>query len=80
MEQKKPRTFIIGVGMTRFYKPVKDNSRDYPTLAEQAARRALHDAGVSYTDIEQGFCGYVYGDSTCGQRSLYQVGISGIPI
>ena len=24
--------------------------------------------------------GYVYGDSTCGQRALYEVGMSGIPI
>ena len=24
--------------------------------------------------------GYVFGDSTCGQRSLYEVGMTGIPI
>ena len=24
--------------------------------------------------------GYVYGDSTCGQRALYQCGLTGIPI
>lgn len=24
--------------------------------------------------------GYVYGDSTCGQRAVYEVGMTGIPI
>lgn len=24
--------------------------------------------------------GYVYGESTCGQRALYEVGITGIPV
>ena len=24
--------------------------------------------------------GYVYGDSTCGQRAVYQLGLTGIPI
>ena len=30
--------------------------------------------------IQQAYVGYVYGDSTCGQRALYQVGMTGIPI
>lgn len=34
----------------------------------------------SYTAIQQAAVGYVYGDSTCGQRALYQVGVTGIPI
>jgi sterol carrier protein 2 len=25
-------------------------------------------------------CGYVYGDSTCGQRAVYQLGMTGVPI
>jgi len=33
-----------------------------------------------YEDIQQAFVGYVYGDSTCGQRALYQMGQTGIPI
>jgi sterol carrier protein 2 len=24
--------------------------------------------------------GYVYGDSTCGQRALYEIGVTGIPV
>ena len=30
--------------------------------------------------VQQAYVGYVYGDSTCGQRALYQVGMTGIPI
>jgi sterol carrier protein 2 len=37
-----------------------------------AARAALDDAGIAYDDVEQAYAGYVYGDSTCGQKALYQ--------
>ncbi len=30
--------------------------------------------------ILQAIIGYVYGDSTSGQRALYEVGITGIPV
>lgn len=30
--------------------------------------------------VEMAAIGYVYGDSTCGQRALYEVGMTGIPI
>ena len=41
---------------------------------------ALADAGVDYGQIEQGFVGYCSGDSTSGQRALYELGMTGIPI
>jgi sterol carrier protein 2 len=72
------RVFVVGVGMTNFVKPGGD--RDYPEFGKEAVERALADAGVPYSVIEQAAVGYVYGDSTCGQRALYQVGITGIPI
>ncbi|KAM3140336.1 sterol carrier protein 2 [Paramecium bursaria] len=74
------RVFVIGVGMTKFIKPGRDDNPDYPQLAAQATQRALRDAGVSFKQIEMAAIGYVYGDSTCGQRALYEVGMSGIPI
>jgi acetyl-CoA acetyltransferase len=49
-------------------------------MGSEATGLALADAGVSYDMIQQAYVGYVYGDSTCGQRALYQVGMSGIPI
>ena len=49
-------------------------------MGEKAARAALGDAGVDYADIQQAYAGFVYGDSTCGQATLYRVGHSGIPV
>jgi len=69
---------VAGVGMIPFAKPGK--SETYPVMASQATSLALSDAGVAYTDIQQAYVGYVYGDSTCGQRALYEVGMTGIPI
>jgi sterol carrier protein 2 len=72
------RVNVLGVGMIKFAKP--GESDDYHVMASQAARAALADAGVDYKEVEQAYAGYVYGDSTCGQRAVYEVGLSGIPI
>ena len=69
---------VIGVGMVKFAKPGK--SDPYHVMATQAAKVALADSGVQYTDIQQAYTGYVYGDSTCGQRSIYELGLTGIPV
>lgn len=69
---------VIGVGMVEFGKPGK--SDPYDVMATSAAQRALADAGVDYTEIQQAYAGYVFGDSTCGQKALYGVGLTGIPI
>jgi acetyl-CoA acetyltransferase len=70
--------FVTGVGMIPFAKP--GASAPYHEMAAQAVRAALDDAGLSYDEVEQAYAGYVYGDSTCGQKALYQVGLTGIPI
>jgi acetyl-CoA acetyltransferase len=49
-------------------------------MGEEAARKALDDSGIDYGLVEQAAIGYCYGDSTAGQRALYKVGLSGIPI
>ncbi|NEV79723.1 lipid-transfer protein [Rhodopseudomonas sp. BR0C11] len=69
---------VAGVGMIPFVKPGANGP--YPLMGAEAARLALRDAGLGYDAIQQAFVGYVYGDSTCGQRALYQVGMTGIPI
>ncbi|KAM8849724.1 sterol carrier protein 2 isoform 1-T1 [Spinachia spinachia] len=76
---KTNKVFVIGVGMTKFEKPGGDY--DYPDMAKEAGQKALADAGVPYSAIEQACVGYVYGDSTCGQRAIYHsLGLTGIPI
>ena len=73
------RTFVIGVGMTKFDKPGTKEG-DYPDWAKQAGELALADAGVAYGDVEQAYVGYCYGDSTAGQRAVYGLGLTGIPV
>lgn len=72
------RVYVAGVGMIPFVKP--GTNAPYPVMGAEATALALADAGVSYDMIQQAYVGYVYGDSTSGQRALYQVGMSGIPI
>nr|XP_048309275.1 sterol carrier protein 2 [Myodes glareolus] len=75
------RVFVVGVGMTKFIKPGSENSRDYPDMAKEAGLKALADAQIPYSAVEQACVGYVYGDSTCGQRAIYHsLGLTGIPI
>ena len=70
--------FVAGVGMIPFVKP--GAQAPYPQMGAQAARAALDDARLAYGDVQQAYVGYVYGDSTAGQRALYEVGMSGVPI
>src|SRR5271154_5912603 len=72
------RAYVAGVGMIPFVKP--GASEPYHVMGAEAAKRALSDAGLDYGLIQQAYVGYVYGDSTCGQRALYPVGLTGIPI
>jgi acetyl-CoA acetyltransferase len=72
------RVFVIGVGMTKFEKP-GSREWDYPDMGREAGEKALADAGIPYDTVEQAFIGYCYGDSTCGERALYELGLTGIP-
>uniref|UniRef100_A0A8D2M7T3 Sterol carrier protein 2 n=1 Tax=Zonotrichia albicollis TaxID=44394 RepID=A0A8D2M7T3_ZONAL len=70
------RVFVVGVGMTKVPAPVcarGDTAR--------AGAAALADAGIPYSAVKQACVGYVYGDSTSGQRAIYHgLGLTGIPI
>ena len=73
------KVYVVGVGMTKFEKPgAKD--WDYPAMAKEAGNKALVDAGISFDKVEQACVGYCYGDSTCGERAVYEIGMTGIPI
>ncbi|MFK0089646.1 lipid-transfer protein [Pseudomonas sp. NPDC090755] len=72
------KVFVAGVGMIPFKKP--GTSETYDVMGEQAIRLALADAGIDYAHVQQAYAGYVYGDSTCGQKALYRVGMTGIPV
>ncbi|XP_058977261.1 sterol carrier protein 2-like [Musca domestica] len=76
----KTRVYVVGVGMTKFEKPGRRADVDYPDFAKEAITKALADAKISYNEVQQATVGYVYGDSTSGQRALYEVGMTGIPV
>lgn len=46
----------------------------------EAATKALLDAGITYDAVQIAFAGYCFGDSTSGQRALYNLGLTAIPI
>jgi sterol carrier protein 2 len=73
------KVFVVGVGMTKFEKPFS-RDWDYPDMAKEAGQKALADAKIPYDAIEQVAVGYCYGDSTCGQRAVYGLGLTGVPI
>jgi acetyl-CoA acetyltransferase len=73
------RVFVVGVGMTPFAKPGTKEG-DYPDWAREAGAAALADAGISYDAVQQAYAGYCYGDSTYGQRAVYGLGLTGIPV
>ena len=73
------KVFVVGVGMTKFEKP-GSREWDYPDMAREAGTKALADAGIDYDQVQQAYVGYVYGESTSGQRAVYELGLTGIPV
>ncbi|MGW1888840.1 lipid-transfer protein [Streptomyces sp. NPDC002004] len=73
------KAYIVGVGMTKFEKP---ETRDwqYWDMVREAGGRALADAGVAYEDVEQVPVGYCFQASTAGQRAVYELGLTGVPV
>src|SRR5450759_3746051 len=72
------QVLVAGVGMIPFKKP--GASLPYFEMGAEAIRLALADAGFGFEQVQQAYAGYVYGDSTSGQRALYEVGMTGIPV
>ncbi len=73
------KVFVIGVGMTKFEKP-GSKEWDYPDMVREAGTMALKDAGITFDEVEQAVAGYCYGESTSGERAIYELGRTGIPI
>src|SRR5882757_3832283 len=78
MAQQQYAAYILGVGMTKFLKPKASN--DYTEMGLEAGVKALLDAHITYDDVDRGVACYCYGDTTCGQRTFYQFGMTQIPI
>lgn len=83
------KVYVVGVGMTKFEKPGRrrveeadgtSRAWDYPDMAKESGTEALADAGIAYDLVDQAYVGYVYGESTSGQRAVYELGMTGIPV
>ena len=48
------KTYVIGVGMTKFDKPGTKEG-DYPDWAKEAGEKALADAGIRYDEVEEAY-------------------------
>lgn len=73
------RTFVAGVGMTTFTK-IETREDEYPDMVGEAVGIALADAGLAYADVQRAAVGYVFQPSAAGQRALYDIGRTGIPV
>ncbi|MEU8418445.1 lipid-transfer protein [Amycolatopsis japonica] len=74
------KVYVVGVGMTKFEKPGRREGWDYPQMAKESGTKALADAGIPFDEVRQAYVGYVYGESTSGQRAVYELGMTGIPV
>ena len=41
---------------------------------------SLKDAGLSYDKVKAVVASYCYGEPTSGQRAVYELGLSGVPV
>ncbi|WAR24814.1 NLTP-like protein [Mya arenaria] len=73
------RVFVVGVGLTKFERPLT-KQWDYPDMGREAGTAALKDAGLTYDQIKSVVASYCYGEPTSGQRAVYELGLSGVPI
>ena len=69
---------VAGVGMIKFSKP--GANEPYEIMASKAIRAALEDAGVGVEQVQQAFGAFCMSDSCSAQRSLYELGMPGIPV
>lgn len=72
------KTFVGGVGMVKFCKP--GTQEPYRVMASKAIKAALQDAGIDFNQVQEAIGAYIYGDSTCAQHAIYDVGMTGIPV
>jgi len=69
--------YVAGVGISKwgYYPDVECNE-----YASEAIIESLHDADISWRDVEAAYCGSVYQGTGCGHRAIKEVGLTGIPI
>lgn len=68
---------IAGMGIVPFR---RYEDEDWYDFGSQALLNCLKDAEMEFRDIQVAFCGSVYQGTGSGQRTLSEIGMTGIPI
>jgi len=71
------RVVVLGVGLHPFGRFPEKSTSD---LGRTAALEAMKDAGVTYGDIQAGYCGRVIASSGVGLNIFEELGSTGIPV
>lgn len=74
------RVFVVGTGMTKFEKPGRREGWAFPDMVKESVPAALKDAGLDYSDIQTVFASFVQAPTCSGQRAVYEVGLTGVPV
>lgn len=72
------RAYIIGAGLTKFTR--YDEARTVESLAAEAIGKALADADIEWSEVQQFYAAHVKQGVAAGQRVAKQMGPSGIPV
>lgn len=63
----------------QFPKPSTRENFDYPQMVEESIIKALADAKITCADVQRACIGYSRSESTSGQRSLNDIGLTDVP-
>lgn len=71
------KVFVLGISMTKF---VRDPKLRIEKLGAQAVWDAVKDAGINLKDVEEVYCGNVFGGAGVGQKVMAEIGFIGMPV
>src|SRR5438552_11475025 len=68
---------VLGVGMYRFGMWADVTNA---TMGREAGMAALHDAGLSFRDIQAAYVGHIFAPVMTGVRVMKEFGLTGLPV
>jgi acetyl-CoA acetyltransferase len=71
------KAYVLGISMTKFH---RDPTVRIEKMASVAIREAVAEAGIDWRDIQEVYCGNVYGGAGAGQKVMAEIGVTGLPV
>jgi len=71
------KAYVMGIAMTKFH---RDPKVSIEKMGAEAVLEAVEEAGIGLRDIQEVYCGNVYGGAGVGQKVMAEIGITGMPI